>query len=194
MVESKHDTPLLFGKALYHSLWSVDPYVRVIFRFNGGNEEGVAHWIYGAEFVKRIAHNESGAVDLQTRDAELDDFEEDMSWREWLADEIHESIRVIYQIFSNPKPSSNSWTSSASVIKRTEQKIVVRVQFSFIDDIAPFSLVLSYNPETEILDEIVSYQGPGKSRNGYGDVYIENHPDIWKIARAFQIPVPSVYS
>ena len=51
MVESGHFAPVEFGRALYHYLWKIDPYIHLIFRFNG-TDEGEVHWIYGAEFIK----------------------------------------------------------------------------------------------------------------------------------------------
>ena len=58
VIESAWDAPFAFFQHLYAYLWNIDPYVHLRVSFYG-NDEGLAHWIYGDQFIKRCDDSQS---------------------------------------------------------------------------------------------------------------------------------------
>ena len=85
VIESAWDAPFAFFQHLYAYLWNIDPYVHLRVSFYG-NDEGLAHWIYGDQFIKRCDHSQSNIDSIR------DSFDLNMEWREWAADEVHDLI------------------------------------------------------------------------------------------------------
>ncbi|MEC7987652.1 MAG: hypothetical protein VX278_20965 [Myxococcota bacterium] len=178
VIESAWDAPFAFFQHLYAYLWNIDPYVHLRVSFYG-NDEGLAHWIYGDQFIKRCDHSQSNI------DAIRDSFDLNMEWREWAADEVHDLILEQYKQTKGDFQLHNFRFQHEVHPQKVHWKIEHTTDPS-----------LNFTMRYDLRADPKAYDGPpggiyeDHQYDGPGGEYLENHPQIWNLFQAFQRPVP----
>ena len=187
VTESAWDAPFAFFQHLYAYLWNIDPYVHLRVSFYG-NDEGLADWIYGEQFVKRWDHSQSNVDSIR------DSSDRNMEWREWAADEIHDLMNEQYKQTKGDFQLHNfrfqhEVHTGSLYGDENGQRVHWKIEHTTVPS-------MNFTMRYELRADPKQYDGPpggiydDHQYDGPGGEYLENHPQIWNIFQAFQRPVP----